>query len=74
MENDKNLVSIKTEKVSGKLTMHIPPYSHVLTVHGVIKHINQLKGVYFLKVREIVELISCQSGDAIPEMCVPKCH
>ena len=24
MENDENLVSIKTEKVSGKLTIHIP--------------------------------------------------
>ena len=46
MENDENLVSIKTEKVSGKLV-----------VHGTITHINQLKRIYFPKVREIVELI-----------------
>ena len=40
----------------------------------MITHINQLKGVYFLKVMEIVELTSCQTVDAIPEMCVPKGH
>ena len=50
MENDENLVSIKTEKV------------------------NQLKGIYFPKVREFVELISCQTSDAIPVMCMPKGH
>ena len=45
-----------------------------ITVHGVITHINQLKGIYFPKVREIVEIISCQTNDAIPVMCVPMGH
>ena len=34
------------------------PYCHALTVHEVIMHINQLKEIYFPKVREIVELKS----------------
>ena len=42
------------------------PYTHVLTVHKVIMCINQLKGIYFPKVREIVEIISCQTNDATP--------
>ena len=58
-------VSIKTEKVSGKLMIHI-------TVHEVITRINQLKGIYFPKVPEIVVLMSCQNSDIIPVMCVPK--
>ena len=73
MENDKNLVSINTEKFSGKLTIHIPllscsdsPWSD--------NALNQLKEIYFLEVREIVELISCQASDAITVMCVPKRH
>ena len=43
-----------------------------MTVHEVIMRINQLKGIYFPKVREIVNLISCQTNDVIPVRCVPK--
>ena len=66
-------VSIKTESqwLVDDTYCH---YCHVLTVHGVITHINQLKGIYFLKVKEILELISCQTSDAIPVVCVPKGH
>ena len=51
-----------------------PPlaYSHVLTIHEVIRRINQLKRICFPKVRETVELISCQNSDTICLMCVPK--
>ena len=48
------------------------PYFHAVTVHRVIMHINQLKGIYFPKLREIVEVILFQTKDAIPVMCVPK--
>ena len=34
----------------------------------VIMRINQPKGSYFPKVKEIVELISCPTNDAIPIM------
>ena len=37
-----------------------------------IMRINQLKGIYFPKVEEVVELISCQTNYAIPLMSVPK--
>ena len=56
-------VSVKTEKISGNLTIHIPL---ILAVHEVIMCINQLKGIYFPKVKEIVDLISCQTNEAIP--------
>ena len=61
---------LETEKISGKL-IHIT-LTLVLTVYKVIIGINQLKGIYFAKVREILELVSCQTSDAIPAMCVPK--
>ena len=73
MENDENLVSIKTEKISGKLTIHIPLTLMFWQSMG-ITHMNQLKGIYFPKVKKIVELISCQTSDAIPVICVPKGH
>ena len=31
----------------------------------MITHLNQLKEIYFPKVREIVEQLSCQTNDAI---------
>ena len=74
MGNDEDLVSIKTEKVSGKLVRYIFSLLSCLTIYGEITHINQLKGIYFPKVREIVELISCETSDAIPVMRVPKGH
>ena len=37
-----------------------------------IMRINQPKGIHFPKVKEVVELISCQTNDAIPLMYVPK--
>ena len=44
----------------------------VLTVYEVIMRKNQLKGIYFPELKEILELISCQTNDSIPVMCVPK--
>ena len=74
MENDEDLVSINTEKVSGKLARYIFSLLSCLTVYGAIAHINQLKGTYLPKVREIVELISCETSGAIPVMRVPEGH
>ena len=72
MDNADILVSVKTEKISGKLTIHIPLTPYTLTDHEVIMHINQLKEIYFTKVREIAELMSCKTSDVMPVMCVPK--
>ena len=66
MENDDILVSIKTEKISGKLAIHIPSYFHVLTVHEVIMRMNQLKGIYFPEVRKIVDLLLSHTSGTIP--------
>ena len=55
--------------MNGKLTMYIPL---ILLIHEVTMRINQLKGIYFPKVREIVELIPCQTNDAGLVMSVPK--
>ena len=48
------------------------PYSHVLAVHEVIMRINWLKGICFPKMREIVELILCETSGAIPVICMRK--
>ena len=71
IEKDDISVSIKIEKISGKLMIHVP-YSHVLAVHEVIMRINWLKGICFPKMREIVELILCQTSGAIPVICMRK--
>ena len=53
----------------------------VLLKKGVLKNFDKFTGKHYVgvsflikfpKVMEIVELISCQTNDAIPVMCVPK--
>ena len=62
-EISKNTFSYTTPPVAASAPLFFR--SHVLTVHEVKMCINQLKEIYFPKVKEIVKLILCQTSQRV---------